>query len=48
MKIISKFVPKYDYLIISDLELISKFVQSSKKLFVLTGAGLSTESGIPG
>jgi hypothetical protein len=48
MKIISKFVPKYDYLINSDLELISKFVQSSKKLFVLTGAGLSTESGIPG
>lgn len=47
MKIVSKFVPKYVGINNSDLEALNKFVQNAKKLFVLTGAGISTESGIP-
>lgn len=48
MKIISKFVPKFDTIVKTDLETIGRFVQNSKRLFVLSGAGISTESGIPG
>ena len=47
MKIVSKFVPKYETLTKADLDSINKFVQNAKRLFVLSGAGLSTESGIP-
>ena len=42
-----KFVPKYRSVSEDDLNLINKFVKNAKHLFVITGAGLSTESGIP-
>jgi NAD-dependent deacetylase sirtuin 4 len=48
MKIIkNKFVPVYKAVSDADLSKINSFVKNAKKLFVLTGAGLSTESGIP-
>ena len=42
-----KFVPKFQSISDGDLNLINKFVKDAKNLFVITGAGLSTESGIP-
>ena len=41
-----RYVPKYDELHKEDLNQLNDFIDSSKRLFVLTGAGLSTESGI--
>ncbi len=43
---LSETVPAHSWLSPSDLSLIEEFILSSKRLFVLTGAGVSTESGI--
>ncbi len=42
-----KFVPTYKSVDEIDLIKLNNFVQNAKKLFLLSGAGLSTESGIP-
>jgi NAD-dependent deacetylase sirtuin 4 len=41
------FVPKHSPAQDDDIEKISTFINSANKLVVLTGAGISTESGIP-
>jgi hypothetical protein len=43
----SKYVPKCPAVSETDLSKLDMFVKSSKRLFVVSGAGLSTESGIP-
>jgi NAD-dependent deacetylase sirtuin 4 len=42
-----KFVPSTKPATREDILQVQEFVENSKKLVVLTGAGLSTESGIP-
>lgn len=44
---ISHFVPKYSPVCNDDIRRLSKFINSAEKIVVLTGAGISTESGIP-
>lgn len=39
------FVPKHFPVIESDIKVIENFISNSKQIFVLTGAGISTESG---
>lgn len=39
-------VPNHSAMSDSDLEALKYFIEASKRLFVLTGAGISTESGI--
>lgn len=41
------YVPPYREPIRSEIEQLEEFLYRSKRLFVLTGAGISTESGIP-
>uniref|UniRef100_A0A2P2I2G2 NAD-dependent protein deacylase n=1 Tax=Hirondellea gigas TaxID=1518452 RepID=A0A2P2I2G2_9CRUS len=41
------FVPRHEPCSNRHIEDLQEFVDNSKKLFVLTGAGISTESGIP-
>jgi len=41
------FVPQHKETQERDIELLQEFLNPSKKLLVLTGAGISTESGIP-
>ncbi|KDR16289.1 NAD-dependent ADP-ribosyltransferase sirtuin-4, partial [Zootermopsis nevadensis] len=41
------FVPKHSPAQNDDIDKISTFINSANKLLVLTGAGISTESGIP-
>lgn len=41
------FVPKHRPANDDDIEKISSFINSANKLLILTGAGISTESGIP-
>ncbi|KAK4878188.1 hypothetical protein RN001_010694 [Aquatica leii] len=41
------FVPKHFPPTETDIALFKQFIAQSRKLFVLTGAGISTESGIP-
>lgn len=41
------FVPKHNPAHGDDIERVSNFVNSANKLLILTGAGISTESGIP-
>ena len=41
------FVPVSEEANAAEVERLAEFVSQSKKLFVLTGAGISTESGIP-
>ena len=43
---LSQFVPRHTRLADQELLRLERFVHSSSKLFVLTGAGVSTESGI--
>ena len=43
----SNYVPPYNEPIRSDIEKLEEFLKCSQRLFVLTGAGISTESGIP-
>lgn len=40
------FVPPHDSISMQDFQRVERFLQNSKRLFVLTGAGISTESGI--
>lgn len=47
VEINDQFVPKVAPLKTSDVEAIQQFVSSSNQILVITGAGLSTESGIP-
>ena len=42
----SPFVPIHNPLSIADLQKLKQFLSNSRRLFVLTGAGVSTESGI--
>ena len=42
-----KFVPPSKDLGLKEVQELQKFVVGSKRLLVITGAGLSTESGIP-
>ncbi|XP_066252054.1 NAD-dependent protein deacylase Sirt4 [Euwallacea similis] len=44
---IHQFVPKHKPTNQKDVNLLKEFILNSKKLMVLTGAGVSTESGIP-
>ena len=44
---LSEFVPKHEQVKKEQIEELQQFIDSSKRLFVLTGAGISTESGIP-
>ncbi|KAJ8916693.1 hypothetical protein NQ315_000338 [Exocentrus adspersus] len=41
------FVPKHNPVAECDVRLLKNFISSSKKMAILTGAGISTESGIP-
>ena len=41
------FVPLHEPCTDESTKLIQEFVDRSKNIFVLTGAGISTESGIP-
>ncbi|XP_059474222.1 NAD-dependent protein deacylase Sirt4-like isoform X2 [Neocloeon triangulifer] len=41
------YVPQHKPVRSEDVEPLIEFVQSSKNLFVITGAGVSTESGLP-
>lgn len=41
-----KFVPKHNPVVESDVEKLKDFIFSSTKVLVLTGAGISTESGL--
>jgi len=43
---VEQYVPKHSALPISDLFTLKYFIEKSTKLFVITGAGISTESGI--
>ncbi|XP_060532703.1 NAD-dependent protein deacylase Sirt4 [Cylas formicarius] len=43
----SQFVPNHKPVNYADIEKLKSFISSSQKLLVLTGAGISTESGIP-
>lgn len=42
-----RFVPKYNEPTKKDIKILENFIIKTKKLFVVTGAGISTESGIP-
>ncbi|RZC32074.1 NAD-dependent protein deacetylase Sirt4, partial [Asbolus verrucosus] len=44
---ISEFVPKHSPVADHDVKLLQNFINNSEKIAVLTGAGISTESGIP-
>lgn len=46
-QIISEFVPKHQKATNDEIQVLQQFVRSKDKLLVLTGAGISTESGIP-
>lgn len=41
------FVPESDPVNERDVDLLESFVNDSRRLFIITGAGLSTESGLP-
>ncbi|KAL3271342.1 hypothetical protein HHI36_021830 [Cryptolaemus montrouzieri] len=43
----SQFVPKHQIVSDNDIKLLRNFIDNSQKILVLTGAGISTESGIP-
>lgn len=40
-----EFVPKHEEVLESDFELLKNFIRKHDKILVLTGAGISTESG---
>ena len=44
---ITQFVPKSEEATASDLTALSDFINGSQRLLVVTGAGISTESGLP-
>lgn len=40
-----QFVPKHNSVSEKDIETLKEFIGNSQKMLVLTGAGISTESG---
>jgi len=42
-----KYIPAHDKPQQNDIERLQEFLFNSKRLFIITGAGISTESGIP-
>lgn len=41
------YVPPHQNPSLDDKNKLEKFIYNSKRLFIITGAGISTESGIP-
>ena len=41
------YVPPYQKPFLNDINKLQKFISHAKRLFIITGAGISTESGIP-
>ncbi len=41
------YVPPYEKPLSNEITKLQEFISNSKRLFILTGAGISTESGIP-
>jgi len=41
------YVPPYEKPLSDQINKLQEFISNSKRLFILTGAGISTESGIP-
>jgi len=41
------YVPPYQKPLRDDINKLQEFISRSKRLFIITGAGISTESGIP-
>lgn len=44
---IDRFVPPVELLRATDAEVLANFLDSHRSILILTGAGISTESGIP-
>jgi NAD-dependent deacetylase sirtuin 4 len=44
---IENYVPPYQKPLSDDINKLQEFISRSKRLFIITGAGISTESGIP-
>ncbi|XP_056637983.1 NAD-dependent protein deacylase Sirt4-like [Diorhabda sublineata] len=42
-----KFVPKHNEVRQDEIDVVKRFIDESNKILILTGAGISTESGIP-
>ncbi|XP_044763994.1 NAD-dependent protein deacylase Sirt4-like isoform X2 [Coccinella septempunctata] len=42
-----QFVPKHDTVSEKDVNMLREFIANSQRMLILTGAGISTESGIP-
>lgn len=47
MKLSHRFVPRHEDANITDIKTLSDFVNTSRNLLAITGAGISTESGLP-
>lgn len=47
MKVRHKYVPKCSEVSDEDVHLVQQFIDTRNRLFILSGAGLSTESGLP-
>ena len=45
---LSRFVPQHDPVQEEDIETLMRLVNQHRPISVLTGAGVSTESGLPG
>jgi NAD-dependent deacetylase sirtuin 4 len=41
------YVPPHVKPLANDINKLQEFISNSKRLFIITGAGISTESGIP-
>ena len=41
------YVPPYQNPLSNDINKLQEFISHAKRLFIITGAGISTESGIP-
>jgi len=46
-KLLLQFVPKHSPTSIEEVKMVQEFIDQSSKMFIITGAGISTESGIP-
>ncbi|KAJ3664200.1 hypothetical protein Zmor_008388 [Zophobas morio] len=44
---VSEFIPKHCPVVQNDVQSLRDFVKNSERILVVTGAGISTESGIP-